>query len=669
MRFLVLYCSLILGSFTSYGQNNDSLWSTVLDQMVITAEINPVETKETVNTVKIIPRKLIEQRGLVNLQELLQTQANIRISQDPILGSSISINGLRGENLKILIDGVPVIGRLNGSIDAGQIPLHSIQKVEIIEGAQSLLYGSEAAAGVINLITKKSQTNTFESTIDGQYENNGFRNLSSRVGFMNKKWLASISGHLQDFIPAIDSALGRDQVWNNKKQKSVRSTLRFQPKNNLDITLNGNLLNENVQNPGALRRPTFKPYAFDDEFITDRYELNLNIQSKLRERDVLQLTLGWNEFHRLKKSVRFDFDDQKKTLIEGMQDTSVARGFLTRFTFASDFKNKLFSYILGLENFYENASGTRLLDTSSLDRKHTNTNDFALFASAKYVIARSLTVQSGARWTHNMRFGSAITPTTWLMWKPNLPFQLRTSWAYGFRSPALKELYFNFVDINHFVIGNAALKPEKSVNFRSEFIVSPFKLKASNLDFTTTIFYNNVSDRIILKALGPVHYEYANVKNWITKGLSLRIAYNLGEKISFQSDLVYNGFIDEENSLENENQFIWSTDFANDVNVQLIKNRLFFNVSHKLTGRTPFYFNDNGETKQGFTDTWQMLNMGTTFFMADKKIRLNVGVKNILDVRQLQTNNANGIHIEASNQQNLHWGRTMYVGVSYQFQN
>lgn len=115
-------------------------WNKNLDQVVITAQFTPTDTRETVNSVRVLNRKIIEQRSVVNLQELLQTEANIRLSQDPILGSDISVNGLKGENLKILIDGVPVVGRLNGSIDAGQIPLSSIQKIEIIEGAQSLIW-------------------------------------------------------------------------------------------------------------------------------------------------------------------------------------------------------------------------------------------------------------------------------------------------------------------------------------------------------------------------------------------------------------------------------------------------------------------------------------------------------------------------------------------------
>ena len=126
----------------------DSLPDAQFHPVVVTAQFAPTEIRQTVNSVRVINRKTIENRAAVNLEELLQTESNIRLNQDAVLGSSLSINGLRGENVKILLDGVPVVGRLNGSVDAGQLPLAAVEQVEIIEGAQSLLYGSEASAGV-----------------------------------------------------------------------------------------------------------------------------------------------------------------------------------------------------------------------------------------------------------------------------------------------------------------------------------------------------------------------------------------------------------------------------------------------------------------------------------------------------------------------------------------
>ncbi|MEO0008823.1 MAG: hypothetical protein RJA20_3019, partial [Bacteroidota bacterium] len=143
----------------SAQSSRDSLPDNQLGQVVVTAQFAPTDARQSVSSVRVLSRQTIERRAVTSLGELLQAEPNIRITQDPVLGSAVSLNGLRGENLKILIDGVPVTGRLNGSIDAGQLPMNAVQQVEIIEGAQSLLYGSEASAGVINLVTRKSQLN------------------------------------------------------------------------------------------------------------------------------------------------------------------------------------------------------------------------------------------------------------------------------------------------------------------------------------------------------------------------------------------------------------------------------------------------------------------------------------------------------------------------------
>ena len=168
---------------------SDTLPDGQLAPLVVTAQFTPTDVRQTVNSVRVLNRQTIEQRSAVNLEELLQAEPNIRLSQDAVLGSALSVNGLRGENVKVLVDGVPVVGRLNGSVDAGQLPLGAVQQVEIIEGAQSLLYGSEASAGVINLVTRKSQPHRFEAEANTQFESNGFRNLQGRAGLRLGKFL------------------------------------------------------------------------------------------------------------------------------------------------------------------------------------------------------------------------------------------------------------------------------------------------------------------------------------------------------------------------------------------------------------------------------------------------------------------------------------------------
>ncbi|MFZ1560627.1 MAG: TonB-dependent receptor, partial [Saprospiraceae bacterium] len=439
------------------------------------------------------------------------------------------------------------------------------------------------------------------------------------------------------------------------------------PSEGTDIRISGNILSEQVDNLGEKRRPVFKPYSFDDYYFTDRYDLNVHGERWTKSKNLIQATLGWNVFSRIKNSYRFDFDNENKTLLDGMQDTSSAKGYLSRFTFASDRKERKWNYLLGLENYYETATGTRLLDTTSVEPGKAYTNDLGIFGSGKIKLSPELTIQSGARWTYNMRYGTAVTPSTWLFWQPKLPLQVRFSWAYGFRSPSVKELFFSFIDINHFVIGNADLQPEKSLNLRGEITWKTLHIHQTELSLTTTGFYNKVNDRIILTALGPVHYEYRNVESWKTSGGSIRINANVGDWLRFQSDVIVTGFYNSNTDITNT-KYLWSPDWANDLTLSLFDNKISWNIWHKRTGKTPFFYNQEGKTEQGTTDSWNMLNTGLSTHFMNKKIRVNAGIKNIFDVRQLQANNNNGIHIEASNQQNLHWGRNVYVGVTWQWQ-
>lgn len=641
----------------------DSMWTSLIDQVVVTAQFTPTETRETVNSVRVLSRKTIEQRGVLTLQELLQVEPNLRVSQDPILGSELSINGLKGENLKILIDGVPVVGRLNGNVDAGQIPLNSIQKIEIIEGAQSVLYGSEASGGVINLITKKSQLSTYHSEIQGQVETNGFRNISLLAGLQQKKWTTQLSANIQDFVPKSDTSMGRDQTWNPKKQRSARAMVRFQPNQNTDLRMTANALNEKVDNLGDIRRPVYKPYAFDDFYQTERWDIQLYTDKWTENRDLLQTTLGYNHFSRVKNSYRYEADSGESTLQDGLQDTSSAQGIMARMTYARERAGQRWSVLAGLENYFERATGTRLFDSLAASPNRAHTNDAAVFGSVK-TKWQSWILQAGARYTQNLRYGSAFVPSAWVKWQPSQNLQLRLSWASGFRSPSLKELFFNFIDINHYVIGNASLRPERSSNLRGELTYEAIKSSQSSMTLTTGAFYNNVSDRIVLTALGPVHYEYRNVDQWKTTGMNLRIQVSLNEWLRLQSDLVYTGF---HNSMPEfrKGSFLWSPDWTNEVNISWGDSRWNLNVWHKRTGKTPFFYNQDGQTLQGLNDAWNMLNSSVTYRFLKPQLRIQVGVKNLFNIRQLQANNANGIHIEASNQQNLHWGRTFFTGVTW----
>jgi outer membrane receptor for ferrienterochelin and colicins len=150
-----------------------------LEQVIVTGQYKPQSAKNSVYQVRTISKERIQKQGATKLQDVLNNELNIRFSQDLSTGGSgITMMGLKGQNVKILIDGVPMVGRqgTTNEIDINQIDINSIERIEIVEGPMSVVYGADALAGVINIITRKNSTSKIsvkarlqEETIGREY--------------------------------------------------------------------------------------------------------------------------------------------------------------------------------------------------------------------------------------------------------------------------------------------------------------------------------------------------------------------------------------------------------------------------------------------------------------------------------------------------------------------
>ena len=132
-----------------------------LNEVVITSQIEALSQRDAVNNIISISKNEIEELNSLNLSELLNQQALFDIQFDPALGSSIEMQGMSGNNINILVDGIPVIGRKGGQIDISQLNLSNIEKIEIVRGPSSVSYGTNSTGGVINLITKSDNIPEF----------------------------------------------------------------------------------------------------------------------------------------------------------------------------------------------------------------------------------------------------------------------------------------------------------------------------------------------------------------------------------------------------------------------------------------------------------------------------------------------------------------------------
>jgi len=161
--------------------------SSDIEEVVITGQNKPISIDKSIYNIKLISKEKIKLQASNNPAELFKNELNISINNDPSTGSSIKLQGISGENVKILIDGVPVIGRMDGDIDLSQINLDDVHHIEIVEGPMSVMYGSNALAGVINIITKENKYAKLKAGIDTYYESIGTYNANGNVYFRKKK--------------------------------------------------------------------------------------------------------------------------------------------------------------------------------------------------------------------------------------------------------------------------------------------------------------------------------------------------------------------------------------------------------------------------------------------------------------------------------------------------
>ena len=147
----------------------------MLDETVVTGVPAPVRLQNALAQYRVITRDQMKAQGAMTVADALTTQLNITVGNDRVLGANLTMQGLGGDKIKVLIDGLPVNGRENGNIDLGQLSLNNVARIEIVQGPMSVLYGSDALGGVINIITAKPKK-PLEASAGFNYESVGHYN-------------------------------------------------------------------------------------------------------------------------------------------------------------------------------------------------------------------------------------------------------------------------------------------------------------------------------------------------------------------------------------------------------------------------------------------------------------------------------------------------------------
>lgn len=663
-----------------------------LQDVVITAQYTPTDSRNALYKIRTIKREVIEQRGAVNLEQLLNQELNIRISQDLILGSSLSLQGVSGQNVKIMIDGVPIIGRVGDDIDLSQINLSNIERVEMVEGPMSVNYGTNALGGVINLITKKSQLSKYSTQVVTQWESVGALNVNAQLGArLTDQLLLRLDGGFNKFegfnaSPPSDSLFARTFQWNPKDQWFVNGMLRYDLKEDQHLRFSAAYFDETITNLGQLRRPQFKPYAFDDYYYTTRFDQSVAYEGKFLKDLFWNVTAGYNIFRRQKNTLRLEMDTQAESEVAGQQDTTIYHAILFRPVLASRFANSKVNFQAGLDLNYEGGYGQRFVDPSAEKARFSSLSDYAGFFTVQYQALAALQIQVGMRAAYNTRFDAPIIPSLHLKYSFGKDWQLRGSYAKGFRSPSIKELFFYFVDASHYIIGNPDLKAETSDNFQ---LVLDFDKKWSDQRFQATLtgFYNDIQQKIDLydyvivegkpvpaASLGQTSntYAYFNQDRFKVLGGNLRLNYRL-KNLEIATGVAPTGRYNPLSETEEVKTYTLTTELNGQLSYHFKKLKLraafFIRYNDKLVRYYQTLDTDgNPVVVQSIQDGFALSDFTLNKSFWKNRIQLGGGIKNLFDVRNVNVYGNQSIAHSGDGASPIAMGRNYFVRLAWKME-
>lgn len=657
------------------AQFGDSTKPKELNEVIVTGQYKPQSAKSSVYQVRTISKERILQQGATKLQDVLNSELNIRFSQDLSTGGSdITMLGLKGQNVKILIDGLPMTGRQGTSneININQVDINSIERIEIVEGPMSVVYGADALAGVINIITKKTATAGFtvmakvqEETIGNEYGiKQGIHNQYAGFTWKKQAWEAGASLSHNFFGGWKDTAVDRELVWHKKDQRIANGFIAY-TKGKLAIRYRLDGLDEIITNPGNFlfrQQDSGDTLANDQEYLTRRLMHQLHSSYYVSNNLNFQLQSSYTNYSRQVFSTTVSKETGAVRLDrgEGRQSTVHFKGFTFRGTAVYKL-SPIVSLQPGIDINLDRGTGERLKTGNN------KVDDYAFFLTAELTPSAKINIRPGLRVIKNSVYDAPpVIPSlnTKLVLGKNL--DLRLAYARGFRSPSLRELYFNFVDASHLIIGNPNLKAETSHSVTGS--LNWKKTTTKQVTYTTVLggFYNSVKDMIDYLFTAATDTVFmTNIFSSKTAGANLTTMlrykkWNISVGGSYTG--FYNDYVADDASLPT---LQWSAEANANIGYHFSKAGLDVNLFYKFTGKRPYYAtNSNQEVVLTHQQGYHMADITVTK-KAFHYFSFNAGIRNLFDVTRITSSYASGGVHSAGGTRNIGCGRSFFAGVNF----
>ena len=464
----------------------------LLEDIVVTSERAPVPVSSATSATRVVDSTTIRTEAPSDLTQVLRNVTGVQL--DPVVGSGagVTLQGLGSDRVMVLLDGAPVQGRISGQFDLSRIPPGMIQRIEIVEGPQSTLFGSSALGGVVNLISRRDTARHLNAT--AQMGSFNQRDVSVGAGGSVGASTATLQlgRRTSDLVPGTSTTVAGDaDRWDGLASFGTRAGGV-----KADARVMG--IRERQMYHAAVAPSSFSfndNWQFD-ELLSLTFDRAPNTEVRLH---------GSQYNHRFTRSASTtpdystaDNDHQRVVDLELLQ-----RGQLGAHRWLAGGKVERES-----------------IESVRLDGGARAAWSGALFGDMEWRAASWLHVTTGARYTDAEVWGANLSPRVAV--RAALPegFYLRTAGARGFRAPSFKEQYTDFTNSgagpSYTVLGNTSLRPESSWNLNAEAGV----IRGASKMYVRA-YRNWLRDLIETVLVDPATttFRYENVERAHTQGL------------------------------------------------------------------------------------------------------------------------------------------------------
>lgn len=464
-----------------------------INEVVVTGSRTARPIKMSPVTTQVLGGKALVDAGYSNLQQALQQETPGLNIQKVGFGNEISMQGLDARHVLFLMDGERMTGDMAGNLDYERFNLHAIDRVEIVKGASSTLYGSRAAGAVINLITKKTDK---PLSIDagiryGQMNELNYKHPQPK-DFLYMFEQNADRPNLQSWVSAGFKAgkfTSQTDVWysesdafymyqaENDKKVYTKEANPFLPH---DITVVSNAVRPPMGIEGKEHitvsqklyynpNPNLSVLVYGSSFFMNTYDLIQDMTfSQARDWTAgTKVTYHVKDWFSVTGSLHADFYDRFKRheRIDKRQKDYESSIYQPRLTVTSNYFNG-HSLILGMEHTSDELTSDRFSGNANHDLKTRALKETEYFLQDEWTINPRWMISAGIRTNFSKAFGFMGMPKVAAKYSPDKHWSLRANYSMGYRSPSIKELFFNWDHLGMFMIrGNENMRPEKNNYF------------------------------------------------------------------------------------------------------------------------------------------------------------------------------------------------------------